>query len=84
MKSALIKVDVYRSLSAICPDNSASEDDIQLVVSIMSAGGSCEIVPEALMAAIGALSGSGIAFVSVCRMWKSVTAGCTVPGAFVS
>lgn len=38
-------------------------NDSQLVKTIFSAGGLCEAVPERLMNAVGALSGSGPAYV---------------------
>ncbi|XP_065213208.1 pyrroline-5-carboxylate reductase 3 [Planococcus citri] len=53
---------VGAGFTAICPDPGATEDDIELITKIMSAGGSYEIVPEHLMHAMSALSGSGIAY----------------------
>lgn len=51
-------------ISAICPDPGATDDDIELITKIMSAGGIYEVVPEHLMHAMSALAGSGIAYVS--------------------
>lgn len=50
--------------SAFCPGQRATENDIQIVKKILSASGICRQVPESLINGVGALAGSGAAFVS--------------------
>lgn len=47
-----------------CPGQLASENDIALVQSIFEVSGMCKLVPESMINGIGALAGSGPAFVS--------------------
>ncbi|XKL61596.1 hypothetical protein PGB90_001429 [Kerria lacca] len=60
-----ISIIVGKGTTVICDDEDkpASEYNIKLVKMIMSAGGICEIIPESLMNAASAVSGSGVAFV---------------------
>lgn len=50
--------------SVYCPDDKASEDDCLAVEKILGSCGIYQRVPEKLINAVGALSGSGPAFVS--------------------
>lgn len=50
--------------TVFCPGQRATEHDIQLVKNILSVSGLCRQVPESLINGIGALAGSGPAFVS--------------------
>lgn len=69
------KIEIIISfLKAICPDERASVDDIDLVTTIMSAGGICEVVPEPLMRPLGAVSGCGVAFVMIILVLKTYEA----------
>lgn len=46
-----------------CPSQSATPEDIKHLEQILSSTGSCTIIPESMMNAVGALAGSGPAFV---------------------
>lgn len=46
-----------------CPGQQATEDDIALVKSIFEVSGMCQLVPEAMINGVGALAGSGPAYV---------------------
>lgn len=49
--------------TVFCPGQKATKDDVELVQAILSASGICKQVPESMIDAIGALSGSGPAFI---------------------
>ncbi|KAF2881080.1 hypothetical protein ILUMI_25082 [Ignelater luminosus] len=46
-----------------CPGQQATEDDIALVKSIFEVSGMCQLVPEAMINGVGALAGSGPAYI---------------------
>lgn len=50
--------------TAYCPGQEAAQEDIELVKSILEVSGICQLLPESLMNAFGALAGCGPAFVS--------------------
>nr|CAD7568940.1 unnamed protein product [Timema californicum] len=54
---------VQEGCSVFCCTHPADNEIIELVQAIFSKGGICEMIPEPLMNAMGALSGSGPAFV---------------------
>lgn len=54
---------VGEGCTVYCPGQHATEADIKLVQSIFEVSGICELVPESLINVIGALSGSGPAYV---------------------
>ncbi|KAJ8984253.1 hypothetical protein NQ317_007485 [Molorchus minor] len=54
---------VGEGCTVFCPGQRATEKDIEIVRSILSVSGLCKQVPESLINAVGALSGSGPAFV---------------------
>lgn len=53
--------------SVFCPGQRANDDDVALVKSILETSGVCREVPESLINAVGALAGSGPAFVSFAK-----------------
>lgn len=55
---------VGEGCSVYCPGQNATEKDIKIVEKILSTSGCCSLVPEAMINAVGALAGSGPAFVS--------------------
>lgn len=55
---------VGEGCTVFSPGQRATEKDIEIVKSILSVSGVCKQVPESLINAVGALSGSGPAFVS--------------------
>lgn len=54
---------VGEGCSVYCPGQQATEDDIELVKTIFQVSGVCELVPESLISSVGALAGSGPAFI---------------------
>ncbi|RKX57129.1 MAG: pyrroline-5-carboxylate reductase [Thermodesulfobacteriota bacterium] len=56
---------VHKSMSALCKNNYATEEDLGIAESLFSAIGKTVIVEENLMDAVTALSGSGPAYVSL-------------------
>lgn len=54
---------VGEGCTVYCPGQHATEADIKLVQSIFEVSGICELVPESLINVIGALSGSGPAYI---------------------
>jgi pyrroline-5-carboxylate reductase len=54
---------VGEGCTVFCPGQRASDDDILLVKTILETSGVCMQVPESLINAVGALAGSGPAFV---------------------
>lgn len=54
---------VGEGCTVFCPGQRATDNDIELVRQILSTSGICHEVPESLINAVGALSGSGPAFV---------------------
>lgn len=50
--------------SVMCANARTTEDEVNLVRSIVSVGGPCEIVPEQQINSIAAVIGSGPAYVS--------------------
>ncbi|XP_018565445.1 pyrroline-5-carboxylate reductase [Anoplophora glabripennis] len=54
---------VGEGCTVFSPGQRATENDIEIVKSILSVSGVCKQVPESLINAVGALSGSGPAFV---------------------
>lgn len=54
---------VGEGCTVFCPGQMASDDDITLVKTMLETLGVCMQVPESLINAVGALSGSGPAFV---------------------
>ncbi|KAF5270403.1 hypothetical protein FQR65_LT05591 [Abscondita terminalis] len=56
---------VGEGCSVYCPGQQATEDDIKLVKKIFQTSGICELVPESLISAAGALAGSGPAFIYI-------------------
>ena len=54
---------VGEGCSVYCPGQHATENDINLVKTIFEVSGVCELVPESLIGAVGALAGSGPAFI---------------------
>jgi pyrroline-5-carboxylate reductase len=55
-------------LTAYAVSERVRPEDSQLVKTIFSAGGLCESVPERLLNPVGALSGSGPAYVRFCTI----------------
>lgn len=51
------------SASAVCGGTSASAEDLQMCVQLLSTVGSCEVVTEAQMDAVTGLAGSGPAYI---------------------
>nr|CAI5827767.1 unnamed protein product [Callosobruchus analis] len=56
---------VGEGCTVFSPGPKATEHDIQIVKTILSVSGVCKQVPESLINAVGALSGSGPAFVTL-------------------
>ncbi|XP_063215526.1 pyrroline-5-carboxylate reductase 3-like [Bacillus rossius redtenbacheri] len=56
---------VQEGCSAFCRSISATDEDVKITHQIFSAGGRCEMIPESLMNAVSAVSGSGPAFIFV-------------------
>lgn len=54
---------VGEGCTVYCPGQHATETDISIVNSILSVLGICKLVPESMVNAVGALSGSGPAYV---------------------
>ncbi|EEZ98115.1 pyrroline-5-carboxylate reductase 3 [Tribolium castaneum] len=54
---------VGEGCTVFCPGQRASDDDIALVKTLLETSGVCKQVPESLINAVGALAGSGPAFV---------------------
>ncbi|XP_066140921.1 pyrroline-5-carboxylate reductase 3 [Euwallacea fornicatus] len=54
---------VGEGCTAFCPGSKATPRDIELVKAILDVSGVCKQVPESMINAIGALSGSGPAFI---------------------
>lgn len=48
-----------------CPGTTTTNEDLQLVKSILEVTGMCQLLPEHMINAVGAVSGSGPAFVSI-------------------
>lgn len=55
---------VGEGCTVYCPGQNATEDDINIVQQILSSSGVSTLVPESMINAVGALAGSGPAFVS--------------------
>lgn len=55
---------VSEGCTVYCPGQNATEGDIKIVEKILSSSGFCSLVPESMMTGVGALAGSGPAFVS--------------------
>lgn len=55
---------VGEGCTVFCPGQRATPGDIILVKSILEVSGVCKQVPESLINAVGALAGSGPAYVS--------------------
>lgn len=56
---------VGEGCTVYCRGANVTDEDIQLVSSMLHVAGVAELVPETMIDAIGALSGSGPAFVSI-------------------
>lgn len=56
---------VGEGCSVYCAGQQATEGDMQLVRTILESSGLCQLVPESMVNAMGALAGSGPAFVSI-------------------
>lgn len=54
---------VGEGCTVYCPGQLATQDDIEIVKSILEVSGVCHLVPESMINAAGALAGSGPAFV---------------------
>lgn len=54
---------VGEGCTVYCPGQQATEEDISVVKLILEISGICMLVPEAMINAVGALAGSGPAFV---------------------
>ncbi len=54
---------VGEGMTAVCPNSRASEEDIKRICEITDSFGKTEVVPERLMDAVGAVSGSSPAYV---------------------
>lgn len=54
---------VSEGCTVYCPGQNATEGDIKIVEKILSSSGFCSLVPESMMTGVGALAGSGPAFV---------------------
>lgn len=54
---------VGEGCSVYCPGQQATDFDIGLVKTILELSGICQLVPESMIDAIGALAGCGPAFV---------------------
>jgi pyrroline-5-carboxylate reductase len=49
----------------LCHNANADPTVIEIVIKLMSAGGTCEVIGESLFASVSAVSGSGPAYVSI-------------------
>lgn len=56
-------MQVGAGCSVMCANSNATETEVNLVKTIVSVGGICEIVPENMINSISALTGSGPAFI---------------------
>lgn len=56
---------VQKGASVFVPGTSTTQNDIDLVIRLLQSLGTCDEVPEYLLDAITALSGSGPAYVSI-------------------
>lgn len=59
-----IPMMIGEGCTVYCPGQNVTEEDIILVRTILEVCGMCEKIPEHMINAAGALSGSGPAFVS--------------------
>lgn len=55
---------VGEGCTVYCPGQNATEKDIEIVQKMLCSSGVCTLVPESMINAVGALAGSGPAFVS--------------------
>lgn len=55
---------VGEGCTVYCPGQHATQEDIELVKTILEVSGVCHLVPESMINAVGALAGSGPAFVN--------------------
>lgn len=55
---------IGKGCTVYCPGTTVTEEDMLLVKSILEVTGMCEILPEHMINAVGAVSASGPAFVS--------------------
>lgn len=56
---------VGKGCTVYCPGSTVTEDDLKLVHSILEVTGMCQCLPEHMINAVGAVSSSGPAFVSI-------------------
>lgn len=56
---------VGKGCTVYCPGSTVTEADLKLVHSILEVTGMCECLPEHMINAVGAVSSSGPAFVSI-------------------
>lgn len=58
---------VGEGCTVYCPGQQATAADIEVVKRILEVSGVCRLVPESMINAIGALAGSGPAFVCILK-----------------
>ncbi|EEZ98116.1 uncharacterized protein LOC663628 [Tribolium castaneum] len=56
-------VVVGEGYTAYCPGQNVTEEDLSIIKSILEVTGSCQLLPEKMINAVGAISSSGPAFV---------------------
>lgn len=56
-------VVVGEGYTAYCPGQNTTEEDLSIIKSILEVTGSCQLMPEKMINAVGAISSSGPAFV---------------------
>lgn len=64
---------VGEGCTVYCPGQQATQDDIDLIRNILEVSGVCHLVPESMINAVGALAGSGPAFVRNSNIYNFIT-----------
>lgn len=55
-----------------CPGTTVTEEDLNVVQTLLEVTGMCQVLPEHMINAVGAVSASGPAFVRNIYIWISV------------
>jgi pyrroline-5-carboxylate reductase len=56
--------------TAYCPGQNVTEEDLSLIKSILEVTGVCQLLPEKMINAVGAISSSGPAFVFIVSWFR--------------